>query len=104
MARSVAFYTSAGFALKYGGESAQFSSFYCGESFVNIVSIPDNTKIAWWGRVIFHVESVDDTYRQLISAGYPTETQPRDAEWGERYFHVLDPDGHELSFAKLLSK
>ena len=22
-----------------------------------------------------------------------------DAEWGERNFHLLDPDGHELSFA-----
>ena len=27
---------------------------------------------------------------------------PADAPWGERYFHVLDPDGHELSFARLL--
>ena len=25
-----------------------------------------------------------------------------DAPWGERYFHVRDPDGHELSFARLL--
>ena len=22
--------------------------------------------------------------------------------WGERYFHIADPDGHELSFAKPL--
>ena len=28
---------------------------------------------------------------------------PRDAEWGERYFHILDPDGHELSFARPLA-
>jgi hypothetical protein len=27
-------------------------------------------------------------------------TQPRDAEWHERYFHISDPDGHEISFAK----
>ena len=27
---------------------------------------------------------------------------PTDAPWGERYFHLRDPDGHELSFAKLL--
>jgi hypothetical protein len=26
--------------------------------------------------------------------------RPRDAEWGERYFHLHDPDGHELSFAQ----
>jgi hypothetical protein len=25
---------------------------------------------------------------------------PRDASWGERYFHMLDSDGHELSFAR----
>ena len=25
---------------------------------------------------------------------------PRDAAWGERYFHLHDPDGHELSFAQ----
>ncbi len=24
----------------------------------------------------------------------------RDAEWGERYFHIIDLDGHELSFAR----
>jgi len=24
---------------------------------------------------------------------------PRDAAWGERFFHLTDPDGHELSFA-----
>ncbi len=29
--------------------------------------------------------------------------QPRDASWGERYFHMRDPDGHELSFARPLT-
>ncbi|MDB5634956.1 MAG: Glyoxalase [Tardiphaga sp.] len=24
----------------------------------------------------------------------------RDAERGERFFHLIDPDGHELSFAR----
>ena len=24
-------------------------------------------------------------------------------DWGEWYFHLQDPDGHELSFAQLLS-
>jgi uncharacterized glyoxalase superfamily protein PhnB len=27
---------------------------------------------------------------------------PSDAPWGERYFHIRDPDGHELSFARRL--
>ncbi|WP_420715440.1 VOC family protein [Cupriavidus sp. D39] len=35
--------------------------------------------------------------------GLRPEAAPRDAEWGERYFHISDPDGHELSFAKLLA-
>jgi uncharacterized glyoxalase superfamily protein PhnB len=30
-------------------------------------------------------------------------TEPADAPWGERYFHVRDPDGHELSFARPLA-
>src|ERR1700737_4496053 len=29
-------------------------------------------------------------------------TVPHDAEWGERFFHLIDPDGHELSFARPL--
>jgi hypothetical protein len=31
---------------------------------------------------------------------YDPNTGPRDATWGERHFHVADPDGHELSFAR----
>jgi hypothetical protein len=34
--------------------------------------------------------------------GLNPEAAPRDAEWGERFFHLLDPDGRELSFAKPL--
>ena len=40
----------------------------------------------------------------MIAAGYAADTIPRDAEWGERFFHVTDPDGHELSFAKPLPR
>jgi hypothetical protein len=27
-----------------------------------------------------------------------------DAPWGERYFHICEPDGYELSFAKPIKK
>jgi len=27
---------------------------------------------------------------------------PQNAPWGERFFHIADPDGHELSFAEVL--
>jgi uncharacterized glyoxalase superfamily protein PhnB len=41
-------------------------------------------------------------YRRALAAGFSPSTTPRDAEWGERYFHLSDPDGHELSFARPL--
>ena len=41
---------------------------------------------------------------RALAAGYSPDTAPRDAEWGERYFHITDPDGHELSFARPLKR
>ena len=53
----------------------------------------------WWGCVIFYVDDVDATYERAVKASQQPSSAPRDAEWGERYFHLTDPDGHELSFA-----
>jgi uncharacterized glyoxalase superfamily protein PhnB len=39
-------------------------------------------------------------HRRVLAAGLHPEAPPRDAEWGERYFHLLDPDGHEVSIAR----
>ena len=50
------------------------------------------------GRAVFFVDDVDALHTQLADGGV-TAPAPRDAPWGERYFHLLDPDGHELSFA-----
>ena len=44
------------------------------------------------------MEDVDALHERLAKAGVEAPS-PRDAPWGERYFHLLDPDGHELSFA-----
>jgi catechol 2,3-dioxygenase-like lactoylglutathione lyase family enzyme len=59
------------------------------------------------GRIIFYVENVDALYSYflkdiLISNSIRIEKPPADAPWGERYFHVTDPDGHQLSFAEPL--
>jgi uncharacterized glyoxalase superfamily protein PhnB len=43
---------------------------------------------------------VDALYRVVLDHGLVPEAAPADAPWGERYFHITDPDGHELSFAK----
>ncbi len=52
--------------------------------------------------MIFWVDDVDAAYARAVQHGSVPETEPSDAPWGERYFHVRDPDGHELSFARPL--
>ena len=103
MGRAVAFYETLGFERLYGGESAAFTSFRAGDGYLNLILEPRAARPLWWGRVIFHVTDVDRTYRRALSAGLEPEAPPRDAEWGERYFHIFDPDGHELSFARPLA-
>ncbi len=87
-------------AIAGGGEQATFSSLRFGEAFVNLSTAP-RYKGQWWGRAIFRVDNADVYQLSLTAAGLQAE-QPRDAPWGERYFHLTDPDGHELSFAQLL--
>ena len=83
----------------YGGEDAAFTSFQVGAGFLNLISQPAERHWSWWGRVIFYESDVDALHARLVAAGIRPDTAPRDAEWGERFFHVTDPDGHELSFA-----
>jgi catechol 2,3-dioxygenase-like lactoylglutathione lyase family enzyme len=104
MRRAVAFYRLLGFEFLFGGEDAAFTSFRAGKEaqFLNLIAVPEPAaaeKAAWWGRIIFYDPDVDALHARLIAAGFRPSTAPRDAEWGERYFHVSDPDGHELSFA-----
>jgi catechol 2,3-dioxygenase-like lactoylglutathione lyase family enzyme len=103
MRRAVDFYRLIGFELIYGGETARFTSFRAGANFLNLIAQPAERPWSWWGRVIFYESDVDALYTRLIAAGCRPQAAPRDAEWGERYFHVTDPDGHELSFAWPLS-
>lgn len=103
MARAVQFYRSLGFSLRYGGESASFSSFAAGSSYLNLIAQPTARRWSWWGRVIFYVADVDALYERVLAAGLHPEHAPRDAPWGERFFHLTDVDGHEISFARPLS-
>ena len=101
MARSVVFYRDqVGLTLLYGGDAAGFTSFQVGQGYLNLILEP--AEILWWGRVIFHVDDVDALYAKLVGMGLNADTEPEDARWGERYFHLTDPDGHELSFARRL--
>ncbi|MDA2938137.1 VOC family protein [Acidobacteria bacterium AH-259-A15] len=100
MARSVDFYKKLGLEPLYGGEHASFTSFRAGEGFINLI-LTGSEAGRWWGRVILRVEEVDSLYSTLKQSGLEPGP-PRDGEWGERFFHLKDPDGHELSFAQLL--
>lgn len=102
MARAVCFYESLGFEKRYGGRSADFTSFHVGDGYLNLALRPDPGDVSGWGRSIIYVSDVDAMYARVVEAGHVPEFDPRDASWGERYFHVVDPDGHELSFARLL--
>ena len=103
MACAIAFYEKLGFELFYGGPGAGFCSLRAGEALVNLATTRDGYDGEWWGRVIFRVVDVDAKYRVLAAEGFEIEA-PKDAPWGERFFHVRDPDGHELSFAAVLER
>lgn len=102
MAQAVRFYEALGFCVFYGGPEAEFSTMRSDEAYVNLIFTAGYEK-QFWGRTIFRVDEVDELYKQVMAKGLETESPPRDAEWGERYFHITDPDGHELSFAQLLA-
>lgn len=104
MARAIRFYRTLGFEIAHGGTEHWFTTFRAGRSYLNIVAAPEDKRWSWWGRMIFHVDDVDAYYRRALEAGLKPEAPPRNAEWGERYFHLTDPDGHELSFARPLER
>jgi catechol 2,3-dioxygenase-like lactoylglutathione lyase family enzyme len=123
MKRSCKFYSQIpGFKLVYGGSANDsFSTFQIGSIqhsvYLNLELInnadlrnPDNDKDRRnFGRIIFHVDDVDKIYlffrnSKEISKNISFEQPPKNAPWGERYFHIREPDGYELSFAKPIEK
>ena len=102
MRAAVQFYAGVlGMELLYGGPNATFSSLrMCAE--YPILNLQKARPTTDWGRMIFYVADVDSTWSYLKQEGFDPDS-PRDADWGERYFHMRDPDGHELSFARPLA-
>ena len=100
MAESVAFYEKLGLDVSYGGPDAPFTTMRAGQSVINLRQVPaqaDNP----WSRVILRVRGVDALHRHFVEKGL-RPTAPRNAEWGERYFEVSDPQGVVISFAEVL--
>jgi catechol 2,3-dioxygenase-like lactoylglutathione lyase family enzyme len=102
MARAVRFYEVLGFSLAYGGAADSFSSFRVGPGSLNLARVDGRPPSPDGVRVIFYVDDVDAMYARVLAQGFTPEMSPRDAAWGERYFHLTDPDGHALSFARPL--
>lgn len=127
MDRSCHFYSQIpGFRLVYGGSSNDiFSTYEIGDPnssrvYLNLELIRSandqniqedyvTTTNKHFGRIIFHTDDVDKLYdyfrnNESISANAVFENGPTDAPWGERYFHMREPDGYQLSFAKVQRK
>ena len=115
MEKSCKFYSGIpGFKITYGGSNDDtFTTFKIGEDITmylnlelrtnNDIAIPHLSKRNF-GRIIFHTEDVDELYSHFkndtsISELVSFENEPTDALWGERFFHIRDPDGYQLSFA-----
>jgi catechol 2,3-dioxygenase-like lactoylglutathione lyase family enzyme len=102
MRNSVRFYRDVlGMEIIYGGEDDCFSSLRTNDEKGPILNLEQGRSVAGWGRLIFYVADVDAIWAYLREKGFHPES-PQDASWGERYFHMSDPDGHELSFARPL--
>jgi catechol 2,3-dioxygenase-like lactoylglutathione lyase family enzyme len=101
MPEAITFYSQLGFTIVNGGHDARFSTLQAEDTFVNLALSPTYIP-AWWGRTIFRVDDVDALYQAVLAHGLTPSSPPQDGSWGERYFHLTDPNGHELSFAQLL--
>lgn len=99
MQASLRFYRQVlGMEVIYGGENGYFSSLRGADAKGPVLNLEQGQSVSHWGRMIFYVPEVDAFWAQLRAKGFDPPN-PRNGSWGERYFHMFDPDGHELSFA-----
>ena len=106
MKKSVDFYSKIpNFKIVYGGPDSQFTSFLIDDIAKSYLNLKLNeTHSTDYGRIIFYTDDVDELFAYMqndetISVLGKLESKPLDSSWGERFFHVLDPDGYKMSFA-----
>ena len=106
MKKSVDFYSKIpNFKIVYGGHDSQFTSFLIDDTAKSYLNLKLNkTRSPNFGRIIFYTDDVDELFTYMkndttISGLGKLESKPEDAVWGERFFHMLDPDGYKMSFA-----
>ena len=106
MKRSVEFYSKIpNFKIVYGGSETQFTSFLIDDAVKSYLNLKlGKTHSTDFGRIIFYTDDVDGLFAYMqddktVSELGKFESKPQDATWGERFFHMLDPDGYKMSFA-----
>ena len=106
MKRSVEFYSKIpNFKMVYGDSEAQFTSFLIDDAVKSYLNLKlGKTHSTDFGRIIFYTDDVDELFAYMqddktVSELGKFESKPQDATWGERFFHMLDPDGYKMSFA-----
>lgn len=119
MNKSCSFYSNIpGFKLIYGGSSNDSFTTYQIGKYKNITKLnlelkklsddnldQDNNNNNHFGRIIFYTDNVDRLYsyfknNKSFSNLIFIENEPVNAPWNERYFHIQEPDGFQLSFAQ----
>src|SRR5262245_23428115 len=95
MARAVRFYRALGFTLRHGGEQSSFLSLDAGCGSLHRIAQPAHRRWSRWERMIFYASDVDAFPAPAVAAGLAPEPAPADAPWGERFFRLTSPDGHE---------
>jgi len=51
------------------------------------------------GLVFLYVSDVDTWYEHCVNTGIIADHPPKDQEWGNRDFRIVDPDGNTLCIA-----
>jgi catechol 2,3-dioxygenase-like lactoylglutathione lyase family enzyme len=109
MARSLAFYRALGVDVPEDADQQHHAEATLNgglrllwDTVENIRSFdPDHEIGAGGGRMglAFRCETpadVDATFQRLVSLGYTGRKDPWDAEWGQRYALMVDPDGNAV--------
>jgi catechol 2,3-dioxygenase-like lactoylglutathione lyase family enzyme len=107
LAASVAFYAKLGLAFQtFGGEHAEatlpggvrvmLDTEQLVKSLVPGWSRPSGSHVFSLAFQMPSPDAVDALFGELTAAGHPAVREPWDAEWGQRYASLLDPDGNGI--------
>jgi catechol 2,3-dioxygenase-like lactoylglutathione lyase family enzyme len=98
--RSRDFYTRLPGAVLVHHRPGDFALFQLGEGRLGLLSARFLPK----GAPAFHMEvsstleDIDALHDQVLAAGLEPDGPPANRSWGERTFHLSDPDGNRIEF------